>query len=45
MVLLQSAESRVPTRCAPDDLKQDVIPKRGVGEIRDDVLCGLEQSM
>ena len=45
MVLLQSAESRVPTRCAPEDLKQSVIPKRGVGEIRCDILFALEQSM
>ena len=45
MILLQYAESWFPTRCTPEDLKQSVIPKRGVGEITGDVLFALEQSM
>lgn len=31
-VLLQSAESSVPTRCVPEELKQPVMPKREMWE-------------
>ena len=35
MALLRSAESRVPTKCVPEELKQSAAPKREMWE-RDD---------
>lgn len=32
MVLLQSMELRVPTKCVPEKLKQSVMPNREMGE-------------
>lgn len=33
MVLLQSAGSRVPTKCSSEDLKQSEIPEREIGRV------------
>lgn len=30
MVLLQVSESKMPTKCVPEELKQFVLPKRGM---------------
>lgn len=32
MALLRSAESRVPTKCVPEELKQSAAPKREMWE-------------